>query len=519
VLANQVAALAVEYGEIRKETILRIISRSSCFPEPKALLEAVIDQMEQHRLVRTEGNRVIRTARARRYLAANLSMIHDERKMYVFDIVSRRSVGTLDESFVVGWIHTGAVFITKGQLWRVLDIEGDRIMVEPAKRAKGELPSWEGEQIPVPYRVAEEVGALRRTRNFGGYAGNGRVYSFVLEFLQRMDASRSLIPTDRLVTIEDAAEGVVCNVCAGTKANEALARVLSVLLSARYGTTVGIEVAPYRVMLRLPPTVKAKDVRDQLMALDPAHIEGVLKLALKRTALFKWKLVQIAKKFGAIDPDADYERISIQRLIEVFDNTVIAAEAYRELLSEYMDAVGAADVVRSIREKKVEVRTGPLTAIGSEGLFSSKDMIPPPSADQAVIGVLKRRLEGDHVLLFCMNCRKWKSKTVVGHVAEHPQCPICEARLIAALKPWEDDLIAIVSKKKKNEEERAVEVRLLKNANIVLSSGRKAVTALAAKGVGPEIASRILATFAEGDAFYREILKAERNFVRTHRFW
>jgi ATP-dependent Lhr-like helicase len=118
-----------------------------------------------------------------------------------------------------------------------------------------------------------------------------------------------------------------------------------------------------------------------------------------------------------------------------------------------------------------------------------------------------------------MNCRKWKSKTVVGHVADHPQCPVCGARLIAALKPWEDDQIAIAAKKKKNEEERAVEVRLLKNANIVLSSGRKAVTALAAKGVGPEIASRILATFAEGDAFYREILKAERNFVRTHRFW
>jgi ATP-dependent Lhr-like helicase len=136
-----------------------------------------------------------------------------------------------------------------------------------------------------------------------------------------------------------------------------------------------------------------------------------------------------------------------------------------------------------------------------------------------VIGVLKRRLEGDHVLLFCMNCRKWKSKTVVGHVADRPQCPICDARLIAALKPWEDDQITIASKKKKNEEERAVEVRLLKNANIVLSSGKKAVTALAAKGVGPEVASRILATFAEGDAFYREILKAERNFVRTHRFW
>ena len=34
----------------------------------------------------------------------------------------------------------------------------------------------------------------------------------------------------------------------------------------------------------------------------------------------------------------------------------------------------------------------------------------------------------------------------------------------------------------------------MKNANIVLSSGKKAVIALAAKGVGPEQTSRILST-------------------------
>jgi hypothetical protein len=39
-------------------------------------------------------------------------MIHDERKVPVFDLVSRRTVGSLDESFVVGWAHTGAVFVT-----------------------------------------------------------------------------------------------------------------------------------------------------------------------------------------------------------------------------------------------------------------------------------------------------------------------------------------------------------------------------------------------------------------------
>jgi ATP-dependent Lhr-like helicase len=246
---------------------------------------------------------------------------------------------------------------------------------------------------------------------------------------------------------------------------------------------------------------------------------GIVRLALKRTALFKWKLVQIAKKFGAIDPDADYEKISIQRLLEFFDGTVVQQEAYRELLLEYMDINAAIAIVDLIVKGKIKVAIGPHSMIGAGGLLSSRDQIPPPTADKAVIETLKRRLEQDDVLLVCMNCRDWKSRTVVSRVPDHPKCPKCGARLIAALKPYEDELYTIIRKKSKTREERMIHQRLLKNANIVLSSGRKAVLALSARGVGPENTSRILSTMAEGDDFYREIMKAERNFIQTHRYW
>ena len=125
------------------------------------------------------------------------------------------------------------------------------------------------------------------------------------------------------------------------------------------------------------------------------------------------------------------------------------------------------------------------------------------------------------MVLFCMHCKKWKSRTRVCRITEGPQCPVCGARLIAALKPWDEELIAAVKKplSAKTEEDRAVEKRLMKNANIVLSSGKTAIIALSARGVGPDTASRIIATMTEGDDFYREILKAERNYIRTHRFW
>ena len=246
---------------------------------------------------------------------------------------------------------------------------------------------------------------------------------------------------------------------------------------------------------------------------------GILRLALKRTALFKWKLVQIAKKFGAIDPDADYEKISIHRLLDFFDNTVVQQEAYRELLSGYMDIDTAAGIIKLVREQKIGVALGPLSLIGAGGLLSSRDSIPPPTADQVVLATLKRRLDQTDVTLACMKCRDWKSKTTVARVPDQPRCPKCGARLIAAIKPYEDESLAVLKKAKKNEEERAIEQRLMKNANIVLSSGKKAIIALSGRGVGPEHASRILATLTEGDAFYREILKAERNFVMTHRYW
>lgn len=519
VLANQVAALAVEYREISRRRIRDIVERSYPFAMAGNIVDEVCTQMAEHGLIRIEGDMVRSGGRSRRYLSSNLSMIHDERKVVVFDMVARKNVGTLDESFVVGFVHTGAVFITKGQLWRVLDMEEGRIIVEPAKKAKGELPSWEGEQIPVPFSVAREVGALRRSRDFSPYHPGEHSLGFASRFLAEMDRNRTKVPDDTLITLENAPEGVVCNVCAGHKANEALARVLSILLSARFGTTVGIEIDAYRIYLRLPSSVKAADVREILCSLDPAHLEGILQLAMKRTALFKWKMVQVAKKFGAIDPDADYERISTHRLVEIFEGTVVQKEAYRELFSVYMDVPAAARIVSLVRDGSIDVAISPLSILGAEGLFASRDQISPPAADQAVIGTLKRRLEQQEVILACMHCRKWKSRTTVSRVPDPLRCPLCGAGLVAVLKPWEESLIAIAKKKAQTDEERALAQRLLRNANIVLSGGKKAVTALAARGVGPENASRILSTLAEGDGFYHEIIRAERNYIRTRRFW
>ena len=135
----------------------------------------------------------------------------------------------------------------------------------------------------------------------------------------------------------------------------------------------------------------------------------------------------------------------------------------------------------------IGVTVGPHSIIGADGILSSRDQIPPPTADQAVLATLKRRLEQDDVILACMNCRDWKSHTIFSRYRIPPSARSAGPADSSAQTYEADAYAVVVLKRKKNEEERAIEQRLLRNANIVLSSGKKAVIALSARGVGPRM--------------------------------
>src|SRR5256712_13931253 len=80
---------------------------------------------------------------------------------------SRGMIGTLDEWFVAENAKLGATFVMRGTTWRFVEFKEDHLLVE-AVREIGDVPSWLGEGIPVSFAVAQEVGRLRGTLDFGG---------------------------------------------------------------------------------------------------------------------------------------------------------------------------------------------------------------------------------------------------------------------------------------------------------------------------------------------------------------
>ena len=539
-LANQIAGMVLDFGELDSKRIHDIVTRAYPYHHiTQEQVDAVVQQVGDNRLVwHEEDGRVGRRRKSWQYYYANLSMIPDEKKYDVLDIVSGRPVGALDEIFIVNFIKPGAVFIARGEMWRVMEIlhERQRIKVEPVRDPGGEIPSWVGEEIPVPFGVADEVCSIRA--KIGSKIGAGltddeiardlmeqfptdrATTMSVVDIIRKQVNEGFAVPTQDTITVEDAKGSVIINICGGHKVNNTIGGVLTALLSARLGTSVAMEIDPYRIKLDLPRRIRAADVVRLIMDLAPAHVEPIIEMSLKHTTFFKWKMIQVAKKFGAINTDADYERISLQRLLDVYEGTPMYGEAVREIFQDKLDIGRTVDIIGRIASGEILLAAGKASPIGISGFVGGRDLVSPARADASIIEALKQRIMNDRVILFCVTCKKWVSRTRVSRVPEIPECPLCESRMIAALKPWEEEEIKVFKIKEKTADELKRARRVYRNASLVLSHGRTAVIALASRGLGPETASRVIRKMRrDEDGFYRDILEAERNYVRTKRFW
>jgi ATP-dependent Lhr-like helicase len=537
VLANQVCAMTLEYGDIGAGKAFDLVKKAYSYRDlSRKEFDLVLKQLAEERMIFVNDQDVIsKKGKTRTYMYENLSMIPDEKRYEVQDVISGRFVSTLDEAFVIN-MELGAVFIAKGDMWRIVEITEDRVRVEPVENPQAEVPTWTGEEIPVPYAVAMEVGAIRRQIEemhgkpdeeiidvlLARYPTNAYTARKFVEYVKKQVGDSFPVPTDKKVVVEDEQRTIIINACFGHKVNETLGRVITALLASKFGSGVAMEIDPYRIKLELPKRIRATDVVKLIMDIQPVFVEPIIEKTLKNTMLLKWKMVHVARKFGAISRDVDYERISMDKLLKVFEGTPMYEEAVREIFHDKLDVEKAMKALEMIRSGEISMVASRLSTIGSSGFTGGRELMAPETADRSIVLALKDRIMNDHVLLFCLNCKSYSAKKKVQDVDDPPVCPVCGSKLIAALKPWERDEMELAKhpEKLKTEEDKLKVKRVYRNANIVLSHGKKAVIALASRGLGPETASRVIAKLKEDeDDFYRDILRAERDYVRTRRFW
>ena len=542
-VANQIPGLLMGFGELSAARAYDIVTRAYPFRDlPESDFKAVVRELSGNRVLWLDeaADRLEKSGGTWQYFYANLSMIPDEANYTVEDMAAGDTIGTLAERFVVTFAAPGETFVQGGEMWRITEIddEEETVLVSPIEDPTGEVPSWVGQEIPVPYDVAQHVGRTRakarhrfdegasRERIADGFADRFPVDEHTAsEALEPVERHEAPMPADDRIVLEGFGREVVINAAFGHTVNETLGRLLSALIGQQTGSSVAMEVDPYRIELEVPSGTTIGDIVDILETTDPDHVAELIELSLKNADTLKFTLAQVAAKFGALKrwkgTGSSQNQFGKDRLLEALEDTPIYDEAVRVVLHEQLDADGASEALRRLQSADLELETvSERTALGRAGRSSGRELLSPENADASVVETVKERIMGDRVLLACLHCKEWDRRQTVERVPEQPECPSCGSTRIAALNPWADEVLDAVRANEKTDEQDEKTQRAYRAASLVQSHGKKAVIALAARGVGPRNAAYVINNHREDEAeFYRDIIERERQYARTKSFW
>ncbi len=553
-LAHQIVGMVLERKTARSEQLYNIVTRAAPFLYlPREDYDEVVEHLDGVRVLKIrEEDELGPGGRAFKYFY-HVSMIPDERNYTVYDIVSGSKIGELSERFVESRLmqqkkNDKFAFILAGQIWEALDIDPEkgRIDAKPLGAVTGYVPSWEGELIPVDYKVAREACSLislcmieeECTRLL-------KVRGIREDLAQRI--ARIAHETSKLwgaqitpltPVIESFRGGTALHVCLGSKGNFALGLLLSKILQ-RYSLDTMFDHIPYAIIFRNPmgvrPGLVAKALRDA-SKMDYHQRYGLIEEAVKGSIAYLLRFVHVAKRMGVVDPDKSLPRELVKRIISAYRGSIVERETVREMLYDKVDFDALNTFLDNMREPIiVEPRGGPSPllqeVLSNPYLRKDKALDIKSIALSTLINSFRKRLRQRSVILLCTTCGKWWRRTaadVKGEIA----CPKCGSRMIAVLPDteWGREALAIFQEGKKGKRLRGEKAKIYKEvmerAKLFVAAYRegmieKAVEALSAHGVGPTRARRLLSTLVVmgEDAFYKELFRAMEEYASYKKFW
>ncbi len=544
VLGHQMVGLALEEYKISLEKAYKIIKGAAPFrklSKEEFLNTANLMQKLGYLWVGSkfdEGTPLRRRRRSWSYYYGNLSTIPDVKNYKITNIITNKSVGTLDAEFIALHGKPGTSFVVKGEAWKIVDVGEREIKVEPESNIQAAIPAWEGELIPVPYEVSQGVGRLRREiagMIKSGKPGKEAMKAIKSEYPVTAEVARKMyktirkqlkfgnVPDDKTIVAEYWEDHVILHAHFGSMINETLGRVLAVLLTNKIGS-VGLHTDPYRIMLKIPG-YQYKEVINTFRGMGPKEIRGLLEISLPKEELFTWRFIHVAQRLGMVDRNADYGKAYFRKIIDVYFKLPPYLEALNEIFQEKLDVPGAEKLAKDINSGTIKIKSVPgLSPLGEAGLSRKYEIVAPKKPEKEIFGLFRKRLLKTKMGLICMNCGEMFSSCSVGNLPGEIKCRCCGAKLIGyAPYRYAREAAKLTMKSLKGgkltKEEKKHHQQMMDSASLILNHGKDAILALAGRGVGPKTAGRILRKDLKGKDLLKEILKEEKRFARTKRFW
>ncbi len=546
-LTHQVAGLLLKTRRLEFNEILDLARKAYPYndltlEDVEKVLKYMHGRFPRLAWVSFEDKVVLKPSRTKalfEYYFDNLSMIPEEKQFLVIDQSTDTSIGVLDEAFMAEYGKAGTKFIIRGSPWQIIHATEDKVYVRPVDDPTGAIPSWIGEEIPVPYAIAQELASLRGFAEEKICSGQSSKEVAVLlsekyptdeetmlralaETVEQVNAGIP-VPTERRIVIEDWEEFVIIHSNFGSLTNRALAQLLGQLLSEKLGQGIVVQHDPYRIFVQTMGAANAErilEVFTELRNMPEQVVKDMLTKSTVKTGLFKRRVIHVARRFGALKKWADFSNVSLQKIVTSFEGTPIYEEGLKEVFTKDLDAENLVYVLSRIRQGEVELRvveTGgyatPVARVGIERVSMKTDLIPPERMRAVLVESAKARLLNETGNFICTNCWSYSEMMRINDLPEKPKCPRCGSVSLGMLKVEEEKLFALVDKKgeKLVKAEEKLRVNAFETAELIAKYGKPAAVALSARKVSSREVALVLEKEPKlSDGFYELVLEVER---------
>lgn len=547
VLAHQIAGLLLKTRRLEFNEILELARNAYPYEDltmedVEKILKYMHGRFPRLAWVSFEDKVVLKPSRTNalfEYYFDNLSMIPEEKQFLVIDQSTDTSIGVLDEAFMAEYSKVGTKFIIRGSAWQIIHTTEDKVYVHAVDDPTGSIPSWIGEEIPVPYEIAQELASIRgfveekiksglspeeiSTLLSEQYpADKETIQRALTETLEQVNAGIPVPKPDRIV-FEDWSELVIIHANFGSLTNRALAQLLGQVLSDKLGFGIVVQHDPYRIFVQTMGTAHAErilEVFDELRNMPMQAVKDTLTKSTVKTGLFKRRVIHVARRFGALKKWADFSNVSLQKLITSFEGTPIYEEGLKEVFTKDLDADGLVKVLKQMRDGEITLQTvdtggnpSPVARTGIERVSMKTDLIPPERMRAVLVGSAKARLLNETGNFICTNCWNYLEMVRVNDLPDKPKCPRCGSQAIGLMKVEEERADPLIEKKaqKLTKDEEKLHKIAVQTAELIAKYGKAAAVALSARKVQPHDVAGVLEKEPKlTDKFYELVLEAER---------
>jgi len=545
---HQIAGLLVESSSWKLEDLYSLLRRS--YPYSTLSIETLKSLLSymQNRYPKLlhfgEKDGIVSRGRDPKalfeYYFENLSMIPDE-KQYIVITEGDRMVGVLDEAFVSEYGQIGVKFVEAGRCWKILEIYEHKVYVGPEEDPTGAVPSWVGDEIPVPFPVAQEVGAIRREYAEETAKGAGEKFIAALcgrypidpkaatESLRETAEQAALglpVPSDRLVTIERWDKYVVIQCSFGHKVNRLLARVVAHQLSEKLGQSVAVHQDPYRIILEVDSSPKL--VESMIRELAGKDMRAMARAAVERSGIFKRRLIHVGKKCGAITKEADYASLSMSGLMEALRGTPVYEEAVSVIFHDDFDVEAARSVVDQIKEGGIGIEIiesegpSPIARIGLEEVSRRGEIVSPERLRAIIRQSTSARINESFLVAACTNCWEYVELRRVGSGGV-AKCPKCGKEAVGYTTEAYENVFAASLKARSRIDVGGKPFRVLesirKSALLRKEFGDDVLVLMAGRGIRlSDVAALVEKRKKEGGELVDYVIEGEREALRRRYF-